>query len=298
MIKLDLFLQRLHAILNMQTKYRLGYFMNKSINGHYLVDCSGLIKACIWNYPINGRYEHIMKDINADTMIQHCTVTSTDFKKIEKGCIVHQKGHIGVYIGDGIVIESTPKWSNGVQMTFCSKCGYNNTKGLNVRDSWTSWGKLKYIQYNDSVENICGTILYKAKVVNAPNGLRVRNSPINGEILRKLTNGTEVSVYDDIGNWCMINNNEWVCKSYLSGSNISTSYTAGRYYVNCDALIVRKKPTTDSKRIPYDELTENGKENALPNGCLKYGTAMDVSKVIGNWGKIPSGYVCLDYCRR
>ena len=53
MIKLDLFLQRLNDILNMQTKYRLGYFMNKTLNGEYLVDCSGLIKACIWNYPIS-----------------------------------------------------------------------------------------------------------------------------------------------------------------------------------------------------------------------------------------------------
>lgn len=296
MISLELFLQRLYAILNMQTKYRLGYFMNKSVDGHYLVDCSGLIKACIWNYPYDGLYGDIIPDINADTMIKNCSEVSSDFTKIKVGAVVHMSGHIGVHIGKGVVIESTPKWANGVQKTFISGCGYENTQKLNVR-KWTKWGLLNYINYGDCVSTQ-PQHTNKATVINAPNGLRVRTSPVNGEIVKKLSNGTVINIYGNNGSWYMTDNNLWVCGSYLSFNGLTGAYPTGRYYVNCDALIVREKPTTDSRRIPYDELTKNAKEHALSNGCLTYGTAMDVSSVTGNWGKIPSGYVCLDYCRR
>lgn len=113
-------------------------------------DCVNLIKGLLWGwrgdksksyggagYAVNG-----VPDIGADTMITKCSGISTDFSRIEVGEAVWMKGHIGIYIGDGLAVECTPKWKNCVQVTACncSKSGYN-------RRNWTKHGKLPYIAY-------------------------------------------------------------------------------------------------------------------------------------------------------
>ena len=113
-------------------------------------DCVCLIKGVLWGwngdksktyggakYNTNG-----VPDIGADAMITKCKNVSTDFKKIEVGEAVWCKGHIGVYIGDGLAVECTPSWDNKVQITACNcdKSGYN-------RRNWTKHGKLPYIEY-------------------------------------------------------------------------------------------------------------------------------------------------------
>lgn len=114
-------------------------------------DCVCLIKGVLWGwsgdknkiyggagYAING-----VPDIGADTMITKCSGLSTDFFKLVPGEAVWMKGHIGVYIGDGLAVECTPSWDNKVQITACncSKSGYN-------RRNWTKHGKLPYIEYD------------------------------------------------------------------------------------------------------------------------------------------------------
>lgn len=113
-------------------------------------DCVCLIKGVLWGwngnasktyggagYAVNG-----VPDIGADTMITKCSGISTDFSKIEVGEAVWLEGHIGVYIGDGLAVECSPKWENKVQITACNcnKSGYN-------RRNWTKHGKLPYITY-------------------------------------------------------------------------------------------------------------------------------------------------------
>jgi hypothetical protein len=113
-------------------------------------DCVCLIKGVLWGwngnknktyggatYNTNG-----VPDIGADQMITKCKNVSTDFSKIEVGEAVWCKGHIGVYIGDGLAVECTPSWENKVQITACNctKAGYN-------RRNWTKHGKLPYIEY-------------------------------------------------------------------------------------------------------------------------------------------------------
>ena len=113
-------------------------------------DCVCLIKGVLWGwngnktltyggakYAVNG-----VPDIGADQMINVCKNISTDFSKIEVGEAVWMSGHIGVYIGDGLAVECTPKWANKVQITSCncSKAGYN-------RRNWTKHGKLPYVTY-------------------------------------------------------------------------------------------------------------------------------------------------------
>lgn len=113
-------------------------------------DCVCLIKAILWGWSGNkskayggAKYSsNGVPDINADSMIEECTDLSTDFSKIEIGEAVWLKGHIGVYIGDGLAVECTPSWKNGVQITSCncSKSGFS-------RRNWKKHGKLPYITY-------------------------------------------------------------------------------------------------------------------------------------------------------
>lgn len=127
------------------TTYSWGSFMNKSKNGKLCTDCSGFIKGILWGYPTNGKYKsNGVPDINADTMINRCKDVSTNFNNIEVGEVVWVKGHIGIYIGKGVVLEATSKWQSKLQKT---ALGNKNTiKGLNTR-VWAKHGKLPYLTY-------------------------------------------------------------------------------------------------------------------------------------------------------
>ena len=118
----------------------------------FAFDCVNLIKGILWGwdgdtkktyggavYGSNG-----VPDVGADGMMSYCTDVSTDFSKIEAGEVVHMNGHIGIYIGNGLAIESTPIWKDGVQITAVGNIG--KKKGYNTR-TWTNHGKLKFIKY-------------------------------------------------------------------------------------------------------------------------------------------------------
>lgn len=113
-------------------------------------DCVNLIKALLWgwNGDVKASYggakyaSNGVPDINEGMMIQQCTELSTDFSKIAIGEAVWMQGHIGIYVGDGLVVECTPIWKDGVQITACNcnKAGYN-------RRDWTKHGKLPWVTY-------------------------------------------------------------------------------------------------------------------------------------------------------
>lgn len=113
-------------------------------------DCSGLIKGLLWGWNGNKKLTYggakyasnNVKDNGADAMIKSCKEVSTNFNDIEVGEAVWNSGHIGIYVGNGLVVESTPSWKNGVQLTACNR----DVKGYNRRN-WTKHGKLPYITY-------------------------------------------------------------------------------------------------------------------------------------------------------
>lgn len=80
-------------------------------------------------------------------------------------------------------------------------------------------------------------------------------------------------------------------------------YTVGDYKVTCDVLNVRKGAGTNYDRILYDNLTENAKKQIAKladynvNG-YPYGVECTVFEVVDNWGRTPSGWICLDYCEK
>ena len=113
-------------------------------------DCVCLIKGILWGW--NGDVSHVyggavyqsngVPDISDSGMIGACRDVSTDFSRIDVGEVVWMPGHIGVYIGDGLAVESTPAWSNGVQITAC-----NCERTGHPRRDWVKHGKLPYVTY-------------------------------------------------------------------------------------------------------------------------------------------------------
>lgn len=140
-------------------------------------DCVNLIKGILWGwsgdktkryggakYNTNG-----VPDTNADGMIKLCNNVSTDFSKIEIGEALWLKGHIGVYIGNGLAVECTPSFNNCVQIT-----AVNKKSGSYPVRVWKKHGKLPYIIYKEN--EACLEEIAK-KVINGDYG--------NGEARRK-----------------------------------------------------------------------------------------------------------------
>lgn len=119
----------------------------------YGFDCVCLIKGVLWGWSGNAAKPYGgaayasngVPDLGADTMITKCSGVSADFGGIVPGEAVWLPGHIGVYIGDGKVIECSPAFKNCVQVTACLNIGA--ISGMNGR-KWTKHGKLPYIAYD------------------------------------------------------------------------------------------------------------------------------------------------------
>ncbi len=118
-------------------------FIRENWLGGRTTDCVGLIKGYGWldiesmsvGYAING-----MPDVGADGMYYNATVKG-DMSSMPDtpGLAVWHEGHIGVYIGNGEVIEAMG-----------TKYGVVKTQ-LSER-SWTAWLEVPYITYITETE--------------------------------------------------------------------------------------------------------------------------------------------------
>ena len=82
---------------------------------------------------------------------------STDFSNVAVGEALWCEGHIGVYIGNGLGVECTPRWDNKVQITAVANIGKKS--GYNAR-TWTKHGKLPYIEYDGATARGMSSINY------------------------------------------------------------------------------------------------------------------------------------------
>lgn len=119
---------------------------------YILADCVGFVKGLIngalttdkdfGKYMSGATYNKVIPDVSIRLLLtKHCIEVSDDWsKEPEVGEFVvlsDSYSHCGLYAGDGMVIECTPKWENiwgkGVAIT-------NKRK-------WKYHGKIKYIEY-------------------------------------------------------------------------------------------------------------------------------------------------------
>lgn len=144
--------------------------------------------------------------------------------------------------------------------------------------------------------------------VTADVGLNCRKkATTSSDIVKAFVRGTSLKIYEISGNWGRTNDG-WVCLDYTdykksTGTSSTSSYKTGRYEVTATVLNVRKGPGINYDYLTFSELTSNAQKQVKQkcgyeaNGLVK-GVQCDVSQVSGNWGKIPSGWICLDYCKK
>lgn len=105
--------------------------------GKPVFDCVGLIKGYLWSseYGATPKYKKA-QDVSANGMLSVCD-THGPIKSIpdKAGVLVFKSGHVGVYIGDGYVIEARGH-AYGVVKTKLSERG------------WVNWGLCPFIEYD------------------------------------------------------------------------------------------------------------------------------------------------------
>lgn len=133
--------------------------------------------------------------------------------------------------------------------------------------------------------------------------LHVRSGAGTGYgIVRTYPHGLRFTLLEVKGNWGRTPSG-WVCMSYAekapakASSGTVKAASGGTYKVTASALFVRTGAGTGYAKVPYSRLTANAKAHAYGNGCLKQGTRVTVLQTSGNWARIPSGWVCMDYLR-
>lgn len=108
--------------------------------GKRVHDCVGLIKGYLWSdTPTSKPKYNAKQDVSANGMYNACKIKG-NIKSIpdEPGVLVFMDGHVGVYIGNGYVIEARGH-----------KYGVVKTK-LAGR-GWERWGKCPWIKYAEVV---------------------------------------------------------------------------------------------------------------------------------------------------
>lgn len=121
--------------------YKWAYSSN--VEGVKVHDCVGLIKGYLWcdsptdttpNY--NG-----LQDLSANMMKDACKITGNiDSMPEIPGLLVFMDHHVGVYIGNGEVIEARGHAYGVVKTKLSSR-------------KWISWGKCPYISYEVDATN-------------------------------------------------------------------------------------------------------------------------------------------------
>jgi len=122
-------------------------FIRANWLGKPVQDCVGLIKGHYWTdddgkivYKLDG-----LPDVSANGLYNAASEKGPIATLPEiKGLIVSKNGHVGVYIGDGEVIEAHGTKSGVIKTRL--------TKTVNETD-WTRWFKCPFIDYVAETEN-------------------------------------------------------------------------------------------------------------------------------------------------
>ena len=160
--------------------------------GHWVTDCSGLFK---WAYSQYGlTIAHGSNSIWNNYLTSKGTLKQgkrTDGEELKPGTAVfttsgNRHNHIGLYIGNGYVIEARGT-QYGVVMT-------------KITDSrWTAWGELRSVQYDSGGggETMQGKVWADTgKTVN------LRKAPdIKSALVDQIPIGTECEILEQQGSW-------------------------------------------------------------------------------------------------
>lgn len=144
---------------------------------------------------------------------------------------------------------------------------------------------------NNVTSNV-SSVNYKVKVT-ANSGLNIRNgSSTSYSKFGAYLKNSIVTILAESNGFGKTNVG-WICLAYTSKPE-QTGYTTGTYKVNCSKLNVRIGAGTNYRIKSLSKLTKS----AMNQGGYVRNVKFTVTKVVGNWGLTPSGWVCLDYCKK
>ena len=171
--------------------------------------------------------------------------------------------------------------------------------GVKYTSSYTLPENTTTTVVTDKVESNVNKVNYQVRItanggLNIRSGASVSYSRIGGYAKNSIV--TILAESNGFGK----TNLGWISLAYTSRyttvakSTTVQKYTTGTYKVNCSKLNVRTGPSTKYRIKSLNELTRSARNQ----GGYVRGVRCTVTKVVGNWGLTPSGYICLDYCTK
>lgn len=129
------------ALLAAKRKQYPRYYTAQDFQSQYgrrVHDCVGIIKGYMWSEGTDGKPVYLANnfpDVSANGLLSIC-VERGDIKTIPEvvGVCVFMSGHVGVYIGDGYVVEARGH-------------AYGVVKTRLAARQWRQWGKIPVLQY-------------------------------------------------------------------------------------------------------------------------------------------------------
>lgn len=185
--------------------------------GHWVTDCSGIFHY--WFSQIGGKIAHGSNSIWNDALSEKGTLPSGSQKEagLRPGYAVFttsgdRHNHIGLYIGNGKVIEAQG-----------AKAGVIYSQITDKR--WTAWGRLKNVQYDSDDsgggrEKMTATVVLPTGASGSTVNMRARPNT-KSVLLDRVPVGTIVEIVSDQGEWCQIRYNGltgWMMANYLEYS--------------------------------------------------------------------------------
>ena len=187
-------------------------------NNKWNFDCIILVKAILWEFNfdksvLHGGAKYLsnnVPDLGANSFFEQCCHNkSNDFSKIEIGELVWLDGHIGIYAGNGNVIEATSAWENGVLVSKIDSKGNRTRNGKQVY-KWEAHGKCDFIDYSSYYK-------YKVGDLVILNGWTHSSSQAGSETTGEYHDFVwTISKIEDGDYQYNVNNVGWVREKYLT----------------------------------------------------------------------------------
>ena len=213
-MKLKDFLEKLNLAYDLPSRYETSGW--GKWNGYtWGWDCVCLIKGILWGWradeslPRGGGAVYAsngVPDIGTEQMINVCESVSSDFNDLHKGELLWMKGHVGIYVGDGNVIEATASWDTWkVIKTQVDNKGNRTYNGKGGSDRWLKHGYLPYVDYTEEPE----------PTPEPSNDIKVGDWVIPIELVNYY--GTPLTQYDEVYKVTEIDGDRAVCCAERDG---------------------------------------------------------------------------------
>lgn len=217
------------SVYNQKKKQYPDYYKwayTPDVEGEKVHDCVGLVKGYIWCDSITDTTPNYnaLQDLSANMMKDACKVKG-DISTMPEipGILVFMNHHVGVYIGNGEVIEARGH-------------AYGVVKTKLAGRGWTTWGKCPFITYEENTSAIkkeeTKQPVQKASEVNVTlNLLRIGATGAQVETLQHLLkaygfkgkNGKILAVDGDFGS-----NTDYALRAFQKSKGLAVDAACGK----------------------------------------------------------------------